>query len=245
MNSTPSIPADLNLDDPQTLPGLFSRVAARMPQRIAVQYGRACITYAELELLSNRVADWLHRQHRVEHGDLVCIAYPRGIDFMVAMLGALKCGAAYVPIDLREPLERRRAIVEDAAPKCLLVVIKGSRFSNQRVNQRVQVRFISKISVRLRKKEIKMISVCDGCQQLFDHELKTINAKEWDSSLCKVSVKKSYDCNLTDCDYSLDGECCVEFQFCESCLNSDGLDKRFLNFIEINGDLKASDSFLA
>ncbi|MBK5967598.1 MULTISPECIES: amino acid adenylation domain-containing SDR family oxidoreductase [Thiorhodovibrio] len=121
MNSTPSVPADLNLDDPQTLPGLFSRVAARMPQRIAVQYGRACITYAELELLSNRVADWLHRQHRVEHGDLVCIAYPRGIDFMVAMLGALKCGAAYVPIDLREPLERRRAIVEDAAPKCLLV----------------------------------------------------------------------------------------------------------------------------
>lgn len=121
MNPTPSAPADLSLDDPQNLAGLFSRVATHNPHAIAVRHGRAGITYAELELLSNRVADWLHREHRVEHGDLVCIAYPRGIDFMVAMLAALKCGSAYVPIDLREPLERRRAIVEDAAPKCLLV----------------------------------------------------------------------------------------------------------------------------
>lgn len=90
-----------------------------------------------------------------------------------------------------------------------------------------------------------MVSACDGCQQLFDHELKTINAKEWDSSVCKVSVKKSYECKKADCDYSLDGECCVEFQFCRSCLNSNAADKCFINFLEINDDLKTSDSFLA
>jgi len=76
-------------------------------------------------------------------------------------------------------------------------------------------------------------------------ELKTINAKEWNSRVCKVSVKKSYDCNKADCDYSLDGECCVEFQFCESCLNSKTVDNCFMNFLEINDDLKAPNSFLA
>jgi len=114
--------ADLSLDDPQNLPGVFSRLASRLPNAIAVMHGRECITYGELETLSNRIAHWLQQVHRVERGDLVCIAYPRGIDFMVVMLAALKCGAAYVPLDLREPLERRRMIVEDARPKCLVVV---------------------------------------------------------------------------------------------------------------------------
>lgn len=114
--------ADLSLDDPQNLPGIFSRVASQLPNAIAVKHGRECITYGELETLSNRIAHWLQQVHRVERGDLVCIAYPRGIDFMVAMLAALKCGAAYVPVDLREPLERRRMIVEDATPKCLIVI---------------------------------------------------------------------------------------------------------------------------
>ncbi|MBK1649543.1 amino acid adenylation domain-containing protein [Rhabdochromatium marinum] len=121
MNSFPTAAADLSLDDPQTLPGLFARAAERVPGGIAVRHGRACITYTELDRLSSRVADWLHRHQGVQSGDRVCIAYPRGIDFVVAMLAALKCGAAYVPIDLREPAKRRRTIVEDTAPKCLLV----------------------------------------------------------------------------------------------------------------------------
>ena len=114
--------ADLSLDDPQTLPGIFSQVASRSPNAIAVTHGRESITYGELDTLSNRIGHWLQQVHRVERGDLVCIAYPRGIDFMAAMLAVLKCGAAYVPLDLREPLERRRIIVEDAKPKCLIVV---------------------------------------------------------------------------------------------------------------------------
>lgn len=119
----PSAPlADLSLDDPQNLPGVFSRVAAQSPNAIAVKHGRDCMTYGELDTLSNRIAHWLQQAHRVERGDLVCIGYPRGVDFMVAMLAVLKCGAAYVPLDLREPLERRRMIVEDAKPKCLIVV---------------------------------------------------------------------------------------------------------------------------
>ena len=82
--------ADSSLDDPQNLPGVFSRVASRLPNAIAVMHGRECITYGELETLSNRIAHWLQQLHRVERGDLVCIAYQWGIDITVVMLTALK-----------------------------------------------------------------------------------------------------------------------------------------------------------
>ena len=68
--------ADLSLDDPQNLAGIFSRVASQHRQGIAIRHGRDSITYIELDILSNRVAHWLQSEHRVEHGELVCIAYP-------------------------------------------------------------------------------------------------------------------------------------------------------------------------
>lgn len=113
--------ADLSLNDPQELPGLFSKCADMTPNNIAVVHGRETITYKELDLLSNRYADYLHQTHRIERGDLVCVAYERGINFIVAILASLKCGAAYVPIDVKEPAERRRDIIDDVAPKLILV----------------------------------------------------------------------------------------------------------------------------
>ncbi len=113
--------ADLSLNDPQELSGLFSKCADMTPNNIAVVHNREMITYKELDLLSNRYADYLHKAHHIERGDLVCVAYERGINFIVAILSILKCGAAYVPIDTKEPAERRRDILDDVAPKLILV----------------------------------------------------------------------------------------------------------------------------
>jgi amino acid adenylation domain-containing protein/thioester reductase-like protein len=113
--------ADLSFNDPQELPGLFSKCADMTPNTIAVVHGRETITYKELDLLSNRYADFLHQMHRIERGDMVCVAYDRGINFIVAILSILKCGAAYVPIDAKEPAERRCDIIDDVNPKLILV----------------------------------------------------------------------------------------------------------------------------
>lgn len=113
--------ADLSLNDPQELPSIFSKCADMTPNNIAVAHGREKITYKELDLISNRYADYLHENHRIERGDLVCVAYERGINFIMAILAILKCGAAYVPIDAKEPAERRRDIIEDVNPKLILV----------------------------------------------------------------------------------------------------------------------------
>jgi len=68
-----------------------------------------------------------------------------------------------------------------------------------------------------------MIAPCDGCGKIFNHSLNTINAKEWMPSVCNIPVIMSNQCTNADCEYSIEGECCVEFQFCDSCIKNDGI----------------------
>jgi hypothetical protein len=79
--------------------------------------------------------------------------------------------------------------------------------------------------------ELQMISLCDGCQTAFTKSLNTMNAKEWKSNLCNTPLKISYECDKADCNFSVEGECCVEFQFCDSCLNNHLIvDKLFASY---------------
>lgn len=62
-----------------------------------------------------------------------------------------------------------------------------------------------------------MISLCDGCGQFLKNTLTTLNAKEWNPNVCRVSVENSYHCNMITCPYNVEGDCCIEFQFCDTC----------------------------
>ena len=77
-----------------------------------------------------------------------------------------------------------------------------------------------------------MMSLCDGCEKFFRVELKSFNAKKWKPSICNVSYEESESCDNIDCDYNLDAECCVDFQFCEECYsNKQVIEATFVNFI--------------
>ena len=80
-----------------------------------------------------------------------------------------------------------------------------------------------------------MIAPCDGCYRIFNHLLTTINAKDWKPKVCNVSVDKSRHCSNARCDYSIAGECCVEFQFCDDCLKNNTLiNKLFIEYANSN-----------
>ena len=81
-----------------------------------------------------------------------------------------------------------------------------------------------------------MFAPCDGCYRVFGHPLKTINAKNWKPDVCNVPVDKSFDCGNAWCDFSIVGECCVEFQFCDDCLNNNALiNKLFIEYANRGG----------
>ncbi|MYX43215.1 amino acid adenylation domain-containing protein, partial [Streptomyces sp. SID89] len=106
---------------PTTLPALFQDQAARTPEATAIVFDGAALTYGELNSRANRLA-----HHLIEHGvgpeDIVGMALPRSIDLVVAMLGVLKAGAAYLPIDTEYPRERVRFMIQDAKPSYVVTL---------------------------------------------------------------------------------------------------------------------------
>ncbi|WP_431040535.1 amino acid adenylation domain-containing protein [Streptomyces sp. P1-3] len=102
-----------------TVPELFERRAAAVPDAIAVVCDGASLTYAELNARANRLARVLvERGARPEA--LVGLALPRSIDLVVGMLGIWKSGAGYVPIDPRYPSGRSALVLSEARPEFVL-----------------------------------------------------------------------------------------------------------------------------
>ncbi|MEU5259198.1 non-ribosomal peptide synthetase [Amycolatopsis sp. NPDC021455] len=90
---------------------VFRRQAAETPSRTAVECGGESLTYQELDHLSDRLASHL-ADDGARPGEVIGLAFPRGIDMVVAVLGILKAGAAYLPIDADHPAPRTAHIVE-------------------------------------------------------------------------------------------------------------------------------------
>jgi non-ribosomal peptide synthetase component F len=103
----------------RTLHGLFERAAAATPQAPAVVCGDTSLTYADLNERANHVAYYLRRLG-VQADDLVGISMHRSTDLTVGILGILKAGAAYLPLDHRFPSHRLRFMMQDAAVRVLL-----------------------------------------------------------------------------------------------------------------------------
>ena len=102
-----------------TLPVLFEEQVERTPGAVAVVYEEQSLTYRELNERANQLAHYL-MERRIGPEDLVALAVPRSLEMVVALLGILKAGAAYLPLDPEYPEERLRFMVEDARPVCVI-----------------------------------------------------------------------------------------------------------------------------
>ncbi|MGH9374476.1 MAG: amino acid adenylation domain-containing protein, partial [Vicinamibacterales bacterium] len=97
----------------ETVIDLFEARVARTPASIAVKADEGHLTYAELNASANRLAHHLHAGG-VTRGSLVGLAIDRSLDMIVALVGILKAGAAYVPLDPRYPTARLEQMIADA-----------------------------------------------------------------------------------------------------------------------------------
>lgn len=91
----------------------FSMVAKKYSERVAVKTKDQSMTYNMLDALSTAAAEYLI-QMGLKTGALVGISCDRSIEMMVALLGIVKAGGVYVPIDKAYPDERKTFIVKDA-----------------------------------------------------------------------------------------------------------------------------------
>ena len=103
----------------KTLHGLVNNAMQLFKNRTAIVGKDSSLTYAELDAYSNRIANYLH-ENGVIRGDRVAVLGERIPETIVSILGILKAGGVYVPIDVSYPKERVDFIMQDGNCKFLL-----------------------------------------------------------------------------------------------------------------------------
>ncbi|MGC5700440.1 amino acid adenylation domain-containing protein [Pseudomonas sp. NFXW11] len=103
-----------------TLHGLFEVQVRQAPEAVALVQGPLQLSYGELNRRANRLARQL-LELGVRPDDRVALCLPRGPHLLTGMLGILKAGGCYVPIDPAQPPERMAYLLQDSAPRALLV----------------------------------------------------------------------------------------------------------------------------
>ncbi|MFC7440508.1 amino acid adenylation domain-containing protein [Laceyella putida] len=100
---------------------LFRQTAEQHAQRTALAHNGNAMSYSELDERSNQLAHVL-RKKGVAKGTFVAISLERSFDLIVAVLGVMKAGGAYIPLDPSYPHDRLAYMLEDSGAPILLTV---------------------------------------------------------------------------------------------------------------------------
>ena len=110
------------------------------------------VSYAEMNSRANQLAHYLH-QSGLQPETLVPVCIQRGVNMMVAIMGILKCGAAYVPIDVEYPEERITYILQDTGST--LLITDSATLPKIPVYNQIEVLNLDKLSTEINKRSIE------------------------------------------------------------------------------------------
>ncbi len=105
----------------QSVIKLFEKIVISNYERIAVRDRKDKITYGELNEKANRFAHYLLEEKKVKKGDFIAISMNRNIDMMITLLGILKAGCTYIPVDRIYPKKRIDFILNDSRASACIV----------------------------------------------------------------------------------------------------------------------------
>jgi len=103
----------------KTVCQLFEEQVLKTPNKTALEFKDETLTYQELNEQANKLANYL-RACKVDRTSIVAIMATHSIELMVSILGVLKAGAAYLPIDATYPKERINYMLQDSQSSILL-----------------------------------------------------------------------------------------------------------------------------
>ncbi|TXI92124.1 MAG: amino acid adenylation domain-containing protein, partial [Neisseriales bacterium] len=108
----------------KTLHQLFEEQVLRIPDNIAIVSDGISLSYNEFNIRANQLANYLQAEFAIKADDMIVLCLERSEHMLIAVQGALKAGAAYVPMDPSYPDDRKRYIAKDTKTKVLLTTQK-------------------------------------------------------------------------------------------------------------------------
>ena len=137
----PGVPAEIDLDEFQSLGDLFEKSAARYRDRVAFICMDAQLTYGELDRLSRDFACYLQNMLQLPHGARVALMMPNVLQYPICMLGALRAGYVVVncnPLYTARELEHQ---LKDSGAEAI-VVLENFAHTLSQVMGKVDVRHV-------------------------------------------------------------------------------------------------------
>ncbi|GAA0890324.1 surfactin non-ribosomal peptide synthetase SrfAB [Fulvivirga kasyanovii] len=123
----------LDIPDQGNLISLFETQVDSKPQNIALTHCKQQISYRELNKKANRLAHYLISNGVVSE-DVIALKMDRSIEQMVAVLGILKAGGTYLPIDISHPVERISFMLTETKARLLLTNLAPHNDFNHHIN---------------------------------------------------------------------------------------------------------------
>ncbi|AEV85005.1 thioester reductase [Actinoplanes sp. SE50] len=115
--------------EPRCVPQLFEEQVARTPYAIAAVHGAETLTYAQLNERANAFARYL-RGRGVTPETAVAVCLERGLEAVIALLGVLKSGGVYAPLDPGHPADRLATTIADADARIVVTTAElAARFT--------------------------------------------------------------------------------------------------------------------
>ena len=152
-------------DEPTLLHEFFERQVNLRPQKIAVECNGEVMTYAQLDQLANGIAACLTMQG-VRSGSLVALYARKSCRLFAALLGVLKAGAGYVPLDPKFPIGRIQSIIEDAG--IAIVISEGELGAELQEQVTSSVLFLEEAQIETSPSiQPALISPADVCYVIY------------------------------------------------------------------------------
>jgi natural product biosynthesis luciferase-like monooxygenase protein/amino acid adenylation domain-containing protein len=112
---------DLVFQRDETIVSLFEKQVLQSPDRTAVVYEGKKLSYEKLNAQANKLAHFLRENHAIQPNDVIAIIAERSERMLIGLLGILKSGAAYLPIDPAYPKERIAYILKNSKAQIVLL----------------------------------------------------------------------------------------------------------------------------
>ena len=103
----------------KTISQLFEEQVEKTPNKIAIVFENKKLTYKELNEKANQLANYLRRSG-IKPNDIVGIMLPRSLELLISIIGVLKSGACYIPIDPTYPEKRIEYMLDNSESKILI-----------------------------------------------------------------------------------------------------------------------------